>query len=91
MPIDKPRRSQKEEEATPDSIPEKESRIKLGPRSFYSARKISLNNYDPNKKFETEDYGVVHDSFEEGDVLVRAKVDSRIQELRGIKEVKTKE
>lgn len=66
-------------------------RGKRGPRDFYYSRKITLSNYDPSKKYETEDFGVEHDSFEEARVVVQEAVQARIQELRGIKEVKIKE
>lgn len=62
-----------------------------GPRNFYYARKLSLKNYDPRRQFETEDFGVEHDSFEEARSVVQAAVEQRIDELRGIKEHKVKE
>lgn len=70
---------------------ETEARDKKGPRDFSFNRKITLSNYDPNKKYETEDYGVVHDSFAEARAVVEPAVQARIQELRGVKEVKIKE
>jgi len=66
--------------------------IKLtGARDFVFNRKITLSNYDPQKKYETEDYGVTHDSFEEARATVEPAVKSRIEELRGVKEVQIKE
>lgn len=65
--------------------------VKLGPRGFLYTRKISLNNYDPRRKFETEDFGVTHDSFEEARATVQEAVEKRIGELRGVKEIETKE
>lgn len=65
--------------------------IKKGPRDFKYTRKISLSNYDPRRKFETEDFGVTHDSFEEAREIVQGAVEQRIDELRGVKEMKTKE
>ncbi len=70
---------------------ETEAREKRGPRNFYYGRKITLSNYDPSKKYETEDFAVEHDSFSEARVVVQEAVQARIQELRGIKEVKIKE
>ena len=75
----------------PDYVPEKEAREDQGPRNFVYTRKISLNNYDPKRKFETEDFSVTHDSFEEARALVEEAVKARIVELRGIKSFKTKE
>jgi hypothetical protein len=62
-----------------------------GARDFKFTRKITLSNYDPNKKYETEDYGVTHDSFKEARAEVEPAVRERIEELHGFKEVKTKE
>jgi len=70
---------------------EKEARTKEGPRGFYYNRKLTLSNYDPRRKFETEDFGVTHDSFEEARAVVQAAVEQRIDELRGVKAFKTKE
>ena len=64
--------------------------VKVGPRNFVYTRKISLNNYDSRRKFETEDFGVTHDSFEEARATVQAAVEKRIGELRGVKEIDTK-
>lgn len=61
------------------------------PRNYTYSRKITLSNYDPAKKYETEDFGVEADSFEEARTVVQEAVQARIQELRGIKEVKLKE
>ncbi len=68
-----------------------EAKDKLGPRGFVYTRKLTLSNYDPRRKFETEDFGVTHDSFEEARTLVQAAVEQRIDELRGVKAFKTKE
>lgn len=66
--------------------------VKLtGARDFVFSRKIALSNYDPQKKYETEDYGVTHDSFQEARATVEPAVRSRIDELRGVKEVVIKE
>jgi hypothetical protein len=70
---------------------ETEARVKLGPRDFHYQRKITLSNYNPQKKFETEDFGVTHDSFEEARAVVEPAVNKRIKELHGIEEVQTKE
>lgn len=70
---------------------EKEAREKLGPRKFWYNRKLTLSNYDPRRKFETEDFGVEHDSFDEARAIVQGAVEQRIDELRGIKEHKLKE
>lgn len=64
---------------------------KVGPRNFRYVRKISLSNYDPRRKFETEDYEVVHDSFEEARQLVEKTVNERIAELSGAKQYVTKQ
>lgn len=64
--------------------------IKEGARSFTYTRKISLSNYDSRRKFETEDFGCMHDSFEEARATVQAAVEQRIDELRGVKEMSTK-
>ena len=67
-------------------------RTKLtGARDFVFSRKITLSNYDPQKKYETEDYGVTHDSFQEARAEVEPAVRGRIEELRGVKEVQIKE
>ena len=79
----------KEKEAV--EAEEIESSVKKGPRDFVYARKIALSNYDPRRKFETEDFGVTHDSFSKARAVVEDAVVKRIQELRGIKEVQTKE
>lgn len=63
----------------------------LGPRNFMYARKISLGNYDLRRKFETEDFSCIHDSFEEARAIVQEAVEARIAELRGTKSFKTKE
>ena len=65
--------------------------VKLGPRDFLYARKISLSNYNPKKKYETEDFSVTHDSFEEARAIVEPVVLARIAELRSIKSFETKE
>jgi hypothetical protein len=70
---------------------ETEAREKKGPRDFFYARKISLKNYDPRRQYETEDFGLVHDSFEEARELVELSVKKRIAELRGIEPLPTKE
>lgn len=70
---------------------ETKARTPEGPRDFTYNRKLTLSNYDPRRKFETEDFGVTHDSFEEARVLVQAAVENRIDELRGVKAFKTKE
>ena len=70
-------------------IPEAE--VKLGPRNFTYTRKISLGNYNPKKQYETEDFSVTHDSFEEAREIVEAVVIARIAELRGVKSFETKE
>ena len=62
-----------------------------GARDFVFSRKITLSNYDPQKKYETEDYGVTHDSFQEARAEVEPAVRGRIEELRGVKEVQIKE
>jgi len=67
------------------------ARERLGPRDFTYTRKLTLSNYDPRRKFETEDFSVTHDSFEEARALVQAAVEQRIDELRGVKAFKTKE
>jgi hypothetical protein len=61
-----------------------------GPRDFFYSRKISLKNYDPRRQYETEDFGVTHDSFGEARACVQAAVENRIAELRGVKEHETK-
>jgi len=63
----------------------------IGARDFVFSRKITLSNYDPQKKYETEDYGVTHDSFQEARATVEPAVKARIEELRGVKEVQIKE
>jgi len=68
-----------------------EAEDKLGPRNFIYSRKITLSNYDPRKKYETEDFSVTHDSFKEARIIVEAAVMNRIAELRQIKEHPTKE
>ena len=68
-----------------------EAEVKLGPRNFTYTRKISLGNYNPKKQYETEDFSVVHDSFEEARKIVEAVVVARIAELRGVKSFETKE
>jgi len=62
-----------------------------GPRDFKYTRKLTLSNYDPRRKFETEDFGVTHDSFEQARALVQDAVEQRIDELRGVRAFKTKE
>ena len=62
-----------------------------GPRRFTYVRKISLSNYHSKRRFETEDYGVTHDSFKEAREVVEEVVKSRISELRGVKVHETKE
>ena len=62
-----------------------------GPRDFRYTRKITLSNYDPRRKFETEDFGVEHDSFDQARELVEDAVKSRIAELRGVEKLPTKE
>ena len=69
--------------------PEIVARESVGPRGFWCSRKITLSNYNPQRKFETEEYGVVHDSFHQARELVQNVVEERIQELRGVKEVET--
>lgn len=64
---------------------------KRGPRDFWYGRKISLGNYDPRRKFETEDFGCIHDSFEEARDTVQKAVEDRITELRGVKTHPVKE
>jgi len=61
-----------------------EQRISEGPRGFFYGRKLTLSNYDPRRKFETEDFGVTHDSFAQARVIVEDAVKSRIAELRGV-------
>ena len=75
----------------PTYVPEVEAREDLGPRGFTYSRKITLSNYDPRKKYETEDYGVTHDSFKQAREVVQLAVEERIGELRQIKEIKTQE
>jgi len=70
---------------------EKKARESKGPRDFTYSRKITLSNYNPKKKFETEDYGVTHDSFEEARELVEGVCKDRILELRGVEELPTKD
>lgn len=70
---------------------ENKARESKGPRDFYYSRKLTLSNYDPRRKFETEDFGVTHDSFQEARATVEAAVTERMNELRGIKEHPTKE
>ena len=70
---------------------ETKAREELGPRGFTYTRKLTLSNYDPRRKFETEDFGVTHDSFDQARSLVQAAVEQRIDELRGVKVFKTKE
>ena len=70
---------------------EKEAKDKLGPRDFKYSRKLTLSNYDPRRKFETEDFGVTHDSFDEARELVEDAVKSRIAELRGVEQLPIKE
>jgi len=70
-----------------NNVAEKTARESQGPRGFWYSRKISLNNYDPRRKFETEEFGVVHDSFDEARKVVQTAVQDRIDELRGVKEV----
>lgn len=67
------------------------ARDKKGPRDFFYGRKLTLSNYDPRRKFETEDFGVTHDSFDEARALVEDAVKSRIAELRGVEPLPTKE
>lgn len=54
-------------------------------------RKISLSNYDPRKKFETEDYGYIGASFAECRSEIERVVGDRIKELKGFREIPTKE
>ena len=70
---------------------EDKARKPEGPREFFYSRKISLKNYDPRRQFETEDFAVTHDSFDEARSLVQAAVEARIDELRGVKAFKVKE
>ena len=60
-----------------------------GARNFWYSRKITLSNYDPRRKFETEEFGVIHDSFKEAREMVQEAVQKRIDELRGVTEIKT--
>ena len=69
---------------------EAKAKDKKGPRDFVYVRKISLSNYDPRRKFETEDFACTHDSFEEARAVVQVAVEHRIDELRGVKEIETK-
>lgn len=62
-----------------------------GPRDFVYMRKLTLSNYDPKRRFETEDFGVTADSFKEAREIVQAAVEERIGELRKVKDIKTKE
>ena len=61
-----------------------------GPRNFKYTRKITLSNYDPKRRFETEDFGVEHDSFNEARKVVEDAVKNRIAELRGVERLPTK-
>lgn len=70
---------------------ETKARTAEGPRGFKYTRKLTLSNYDPRRKFETEDFGVTHDSFEQAREVVQEAVEQRIDELRGVKAFKTKE
>jgi len=62
-----------------------------GPRDFKYSRKLTLSNYDPRRKFETEDFGVTHDSFEQARELVETAVKNRIGELRGVEALPIKQ
>jgi len=79
--------NEKKEELGKKVSPVKKSSL----RDFYVGRKIFLSNYNPARKYESEEYGVSADSFEEANEAIRERVKERIQELRGIKEVQTKE
>jgi len=70
---------------------EKTARDPQGPRGFKYTRKITLSNYDPRRKFETEDFGITHDSFTEAREVVEDAVKSRIAELRGVEKLPTKD
>jgi len=70
---------------------ETKARESKGPRDFSYSRKLTLSNYDPRRKFETEDFSCTHDSFQEARALVEAAVTERMNELRGIKEHPIKE
>ena len=65
-------------------VPEVEAREDNGPRNFVYSRKLTLSNYDPRRKFETEDFEVTHDSFGQAREVVEDAVKSRIAELRGV-------
>ena len=69
----------------------KEATVKEGPRRFTYVRKISLGNYNKTKQYETEDYGVTHDSFAKAREIVEEVVKDRITELRGVKVYATKD
>lgn len=62
-----------------------------GPRNFRYTRKITLSNYDPRRKFETEDFSAEHDSFSEARKIVEDAVNRRISELSGAKKFITKQ
>jgi hypothetical protein len=62
-----------------------------GARNFRYSRKIYLANYQPKKKYESEEFACEHDSFEEARAVVEEAVKNRIAELTGMKEVPTKE
>lgn len=84
--------SKKKQAEELEYVPEEvEAQVKLGPRDFRYVRKISLSNYNPTKKFETEDYGVTHDSFKQARELVEEVITDRITELRGVRHHTTKE
>ena len=66
----------------PDEV---EAQVKLGPREFRYVRKISLSNYAPKRRYETEDFGVTHDSFAEARAVVETAVKARIKEISEVK------
>jgi len=70
---------------------ETKARDPKGPRDFTYSRKLTLSNYDPRRKFETEDFGVTHDSHGEAREVVEDAVKARIAELRGVEPLPTKE
>jgi len=74
----------------PEYVVEQEAREDIGPRGFVYTRKITLSNYDPKRKFETEDFSVTHDSFVKAREVVEIAVKARIAELRGVKSFATK-